>query len=265
MIAALQAEYRKFVSTRIWWILLIVMTAYLALVSGAIAAAFSWARHADDMPYDGYETALTVYSTVSPLGYIFPVIIGTLSVTTEFRHHTLTGTLLAAPDRTRLVIAKLASCVPVGLACGLAATGAVVLASAPFLALIGDGAYLGETEVLKTLGFSVVVMALWTVIGVGFGCVIPNQIAAIIILIAFQQFIEPISRAAAAFVEQLGTIGQFFPGMAADAVVGSSFFSGMGGGEAEMLTRWQGVLVLLAYAAVFAVIGRLTTFRRDVD
>lgn len=264
MIAALKAEYRKFTSTRMWWILLLVMAGYLAFMAGVVAASSAYVMHLDDVEYDGFQTALSAYSIANPIGYVFPLIIGTLAVTTEFRHKTITGTLLVQPNRTRLIITKLLASIPTGLLYGLAATLVVVLVSAPLLILIGDGAYLGESEILQVIGFSVVAMSLWTIIGVAFGCLVRNQIAAIIILVAFTQFVEPIARFAAMAVEQLSGIGRFFPGAAADAVVGASYFSAMGG-DVALLNRWQGALVLLAYAGVFLVVGRLTTFRRDVD
>src|SRR5690606_36704360 len=41
MKAALVAEYRKLISTRIWWILLLVMVPYLVFVAAAISATFT--------------------------------------------------------------------------------------------------------------------------------------------------------------------------------------------------------------------------------
>ena len=52
-------------------------------------------------------------------------------------------------------------------------------------------------------------------------------------------------------------------GAAADAVVGSSVLSEVGG-AGETLPPWGGALVLLAYAAALVTAGRLTTFARDV-
>lgn len=262
MMAALRAEYRKLISTRMWWILLLVMAVYLAFIGGAMAAAFSFT---DDMGImDGRTTAVMVYSVINAIAYVFPLIIGSLAVTTEFRHQTITATLLARPNRGQLIMAKLASSVPIGLMYGVAATAAVVAVAAPMLAGFGDGAYLGDPEVQQTLLFTVLTMAAWTVIGVAFGCVVNHQVAAIVTLIVFTQFIEPLVRTITMAVDSLSGISRFFPGAAADAIVGSSFFSSMGDGGGQLLTRWQGGLVLAVYAAVFVLLGRLTTFRRDI-
>lgn len=270
MIAALRAEYRKLVSTRMWWILLIVMAGYLLIVGASMAGAFTFAASTEGdggaAPFGtGRELAALVYSITNAIAYVFPLIIGSLAVTTEFRHKTITATLLANPNRTQLIGAKLVASVPIGLVYGLAATAAVVLGAAPVLGIFGDGAFLGDGDVIQVLVFTVLAMAAWTVVGVAFGCLVSHQVAAIVTLIAFTQFVEITVRVITMSVDSLAGLSRFFPGAAADAVVGASIFNMMGTpGTAETLTRWQGALVLAAYAAVFAVAGRLTTFRRDI-
>ena len=45
--------------------------------------------------------------------------LGILAITSEFRHGTITPSLLVVPDRVRLVLAKLGASVLIGLALGL--------------------------------------------------------------------------------------------------------------------------------------------------
>ena len=47
MRAALVAEYRKLVTTRLWWVLLIVLAAYLAFMGGVLAASIVFAPDAE--------------------------------------------------------------------------------------------------------------------------------------------------------------------------------------------------------------------------
>src|SRR4029079_9985981 len=49
----------------------------------------------------------------------FVLVLGILSITSEFRHGTITPSLRVAPDRVRLVLAKLGASVLVGLVLGL--------------------------------------------------------------------------------------------------------------------------------------------------
>ena len=58
---------------------------------------------------------------------VFALMLGILSITTEFRHGTITPSLLVVPNRLQIVLAKLGASVLVGLALGLVATVLVAL------------------------------------------------------------------------------------------------------------------------------------------
>jgi hypothetical protein len=260
---ALVAEYRKLVSTRLWWLLLIVMTGYLAFVAGVLGATIGASGSgAAGGGLTGEDAALATYSIVNGVGYVFPLVIGSLAVTTEFRHQTITQSLLAEPDRTRFLAAKLVSVVPVGLLAGLLAVAATVAAGAPMLAWQGDGAMLGDPDVQLALVLGVVVVALWAVIGVAFGSWVSNQVAAIVVILAFTQFVEPIARLVLSELDAPRVVGSLLPGGAADTLIGATFLGDPS--TVDVLPRWAAALVLLGYAAVFAVLGRLTTLRRDI-
>lgn len=258
---ALVAEYRKLVTTRMWWLLLIVMAAYLVFIAAVVTASFALVPEGD-APFRGEDAARAVYSVVNSVGYVFPLIIGSLAMTTEFRYQTVTQSLLAQPDRTTFLLAKLASVVPVGLVLGVVAVGATVLGGAPLLSWQGDGAMLGDADVLTGLLFGVLVIALWAVIGVAFGSLVSNQIAAIVIILAFTQFVEPVARLVLSQIDSVSIVSAYLPGGAADSLIGATFFGDPS--TVELLPRWAAVLVLLGYTAVFAVAGRLTTLRRDI-
>jgi len=263
MNAAFRVELRKFLSTRMWWLLLVVLAAYMVFMGVIMAFTFTadtaQGEVANLLPV---EAAKTVYSLGNSLGYVFPLVIGALSVTTEFRHQTITTTFLVEPRRTVVLVAKFAAGAVIGLSYGVAATAATVAGSAPLLAWQGDGAHLGNGDVLVTIALTVVSMTIWTMIGVGFGTVLTNQVASIVVLLAFTQFVEPVLRAALGAVDVLAPVGRFLPGAAAESISGASLYSTIG--VFELLERWQGALVMLAYVVVLGVIGRLTSFRRDV-
>ena len=261
---ALVTEYRKLVSTRLWWILLLLMAAYLAFL--AVVIAFSGTveegQGAPGVPaMSGVEAATVVYSLINAIGYVFPLVIGSLSMTTEFRHGTITQSLIVEPRRGVFLAAKLLASIPLGLLYGVVAA-AVVVGGAPVLASVGDVAFLGDRVVLELLLYGVLVTALWAVIGVAFGAVATNQVAAIIVIIAFTQFVEPIARVGLGSVDALSGAAAYLPGAAADAVMGASFFASMGAGD--LLSRGAGLAVLLAYALVLAAVGRVTTLRGDL-
>lgn len=266
MRAALVAELRKVLSTRMWWLLLLVLVAYVGFVGLVMAASVTVAPELQGAPVQagGPDGALAIYSLVSSVGYVVPLVLGSLLVTQELRHRTLTATLLVEPRRGVVLGAKLLAAVPFGVLYGLAGVAAIVAGAAPLLAWGGDGAFLTDGEVVASLAMAVVVFALWTVLGVAFGSVVGNQVAAVVVVLAFTQFVEPIARVALAAADVPG-VARFLPGAAADAVIGASFFSDLAGaGSGVLLSRPAGLAVLVAYVVVLAVLGRLTTLRRDV-
>lgn len=264
MRAALVAEYRKLVSTRMWWILLLALAGYLAFIAGVMALSFVNAPDDAMPPLSGPELAAGVYGLINAIGYVFPLVIGSLAMTTEFRHQTITQSLLVEPRRGVFLGAKLLATVPLGLLYGVVGTVAVVGVSAPLLAAGGDGAFLTDGDVVAVVLLGIVVTALWAVIGVAFGSVVTNQVAAIVVILAFTQFVEPIARLALGAFDSLDGIAKFLPGAAADGLMGASFFGALGGESTDLLSRPAALVVMLAYAGALAALGRWTTLRRDI-
>ncbi|GAA3532527.1 ABC transporter permease [Aeromicrobium flavum] len=264
MSTAIKAELRKLFSTRLWWLLALVLVAYLIFI-GAVMA-FSFTVEMEGMSgapiEDGEELARVIYSLTSPIGYVFPLIVGSLLFTGEFRHKTITASLLAQPNRWILLGAKLVAAVVVGFVYGVIGTASTVAGSAPILAWRGDGAYLGAQSVVELLGMSVLVMTIWAVLGTAIGSVLTNQVAAIIVILAFTQFVEPIARVALGAWDATSEVAKYLPGAAADAMLGASFFAQ--DTATDLLSRGAGAAVLLAYVVVFLLIGRFVTLRRDV-
>ncbi len=270
--SVLRAEFSKIFTVRIWWVLLLVLVGYVAFTAGVLGLVFggigsTLAESGGNVPQLP-EAMLPpiVYSIASSIGYVFPVLFGTLATTAEFRHQTLTPTFLATPHRGKVLAAKFAALAVVGAGYGVAAVVASVGIGATILSATGHETGLGETDTWLLLARIVLVMALWATIGVGLGALIPSQVAAIVIVLAFTQFLEPILRFAAMTWDWMAGIGQYLPGAASDAFVGSSVFTSLGSatGEVQALDWWAGGLVLLAFAVVAGVLGYFTSWRRDV-
>jgi len=265
-VRAVSAEFLKIVSTRLWWVLALILFGYVALVAAGIAFTLSLTPEEAGMALpDGFLAPL-VYAMATAIGYVFPVIFGAMSITSEVRHRTLATMFLATPHRAVGLAAKAVMGLLVGALYGVISLVASVGLGAPVLAAVGQETLLDDGDTWLMFGRIVLAMALWGVVGVALGVLIPSQIGSIVAILAFTQFIEPILRTAAAFVDWLGQVGNFLPGAAGDALVGASFFTmftGAGGGTAP-LEWWQGGLVLAGYAVLFGAIGAITTWRRDV-
>src|SRR5690349_10995719 len=100
---ATRSEITKQFTTAMWWVLVIILVAYVgftATILGWTLSASATGSLTDGGPQvspDGLTGML--YSTATAVGYVFPLLIGTLMMTSEFRHKTLTPTFLATPRR----------------------------------------------------------------------------------------------------------------------------------------------------------------------
>ena len=268
MRAALLAEYRKVVTTRLWWVLLLVMVGYMAFLAAILAWALTQGTvtsSTGNVPAELSTEAIlrSVYTVTVSLGYVFPLLVGALLVTAEYRHRTITPTLLAEPNRDRVVAAKLLVGAGLGLVFGLLGTAASTAAGASVLALLHKPTGLQAGSTWRTLGLSVLALGVWALVGVGFGTVVTNQVAVILVALAFTQFVEPVLRLVLGLTSWGKGIGQYLPGAAGEAVTGGSIYSA-GGLTALLPHWWAGLLVLLGYALVLTAVGRLTTLRHDV-
>lgn len=271
LLATTRSETTKQFTTVMWWILAIVLLAYVGFTAAVIGFAFSasatgaLSESGPQVPAEGLPPLL--YSAATAVGYVFPLLIGTLMVTSEFRHKTLTPTFLATPRRATVLWAKLAVGVILGVLYGVIGVVAAVGPSAAFLAGYGLDTELTSLDTWAMFGRMLLAYVLWVFIGVGVGALVRNQVGAIVGVLVFTQFLEPVARAVAGFVEGLGDATRYLPGAASDALVGASLFSvaGATGTGTEPLEWWVGGLVLLGYAAVFVVLGYLFSWRRDVS
>ena len=270
---SVSAEFAKIFTTRLWWILAIVLFCYIGLLAGGLAALFGGVQTGVISP-DTVNTggaAVTfgtlpplIYSFASSVGYVFPVLLGALASTGEFRHQTLTPTFLATPRRGVVLGAKTVTLILIGAGLGLVALAASVGIGGGVLSAFGVDALLQGSETWLLVARTLLAMGLWAAIGVGLGVLVPNQVASIVIVLAFTQFIEPLLRLSASFLEVTARIGNFLPGAASDALVGASIFTVASPAGAAPLHWWQGGLVLLGYALVATIIGYFVSWKKDV-
>ncbi len=270
------AETVKVLSTKGWWLLGLVLVAYVGITAAGLAFFLSdlgaelggtGASGLDDV-----VSANLVYSSVTAVGLVIPLLFGALLATSEYRYQTLTPTVLAQPRRGIVLAAKAIVAVLFGAFYGVVGLVGSVGLGAPVRLALGEPAALDEPEVLGVLLRTIVAMALWAVLGLGLGALLTSQIAAIVIVLAFTQFVEPILRLVASVWEWSASIGRFLPGAATDALVGAGILSALGAldpsvpsAEVDALLWWQGGLVLAALALVLLAAASLTTMRRDVE
>ncbi|HZK59272.1 MAG TPA: ABC transporter permease, partial [Cryobacterium sp.] len=162
--------------------------------------------------------------------------------------------------------AKTVTLLVAGAAYGVVALLASVGIGAVVIGAFGVDPLLGDSETWTLVGRTILAMALWAAVGVGLGALVPNQVASIVIVLAFTQFVEPLLRLASSFIDWTAEIAKFLPGAASDALVGASIFTRTNpmATASASLEWWQGGLVLLAYAALATIGGYFVSWKRDV-
>jgi len=269
LVRSARSELAKQLTTSMWWILALVLLVYVGSTAAGLALVFSAGATgafggADAPPVNPDSLPALLYSLASSVGYVFPLLIGTLIVTGEFRHKTLTPTFLAIPRRGIVLSGKIVAGIILGVIFAAVALVASLAPSAGILAGFGLETGLSSADTWALVGRVALALVLWVLVGIGVGSLVRNQVAAIVLVLAFTQFIEPIARVAASLLEQLGEVTKYLPGAASDALVGSSFLTlGMAPAEGA-LEWWVGGLVLLGYAVVLLFLGYLVSWRRDV-
>lgn len=182
---------------------------------------------------------------------LFILLLGAIGITGEWRHRTITSSLLAAPDRVRFLAAKVLAYAAAGAALSLVITAVAAVVSTAILSSRDiDTASL--SEVLVALGRNALVAALLGGLGVAFGSVVRNQAGALVALLALGLMIEPTVWA----VEP--DVGRFLPISGAPAAISGP------GDDADLLAREVAVLVELAWIALLAALGGLLLRRRDL-
>jgi ABC-2 type transport system permease protein len=84
----------------------------------------------------------------------------------------------------------------------------------------------------------VLALTVWTVVGVGFGALLTNQVAVIVVMLAFTQFVEPILRIVLGQLDWSEGISKYLPGAAGEAITGSSFYAGSGVAARLLPSGW---------------------------
>jgi ABC-type transport system involved in multi-copper enzyme maturation permease subunit len=216
-----------------------------------------------------FVVALSTFSTISSSGgrsaslldaqyYVlasigtglFALMLGVRVVTDDFRYGTMVPTVLAAPARTGVLVAKTVLAAVAG-ALLTAVALAVMVATALLMTSSGAGGPTITGEEVLGLAGLVAAGALWAVLGVALGAVIRQQVAAVVAGIIWILLVENLGAGL------LGDVGRYLPGQAAHGL-GSVRAAG------DLLDASAGGLVLVAYTAAALVVAAVALRRRDI-
>ncbi|WP_298748854.1 ABC transporter permease [uncultured Serinicoccus sp.] len=278
MISLVRAELRKYFTTRLSWsmpLAMAVLGGLFAALQGlflAVIGEFPGPDGSMIVPSEMFGedvVARLVYTGGVQIGYLLALVLGILSMSGEFRHKTITATLLAAPRRGRLIAAKLASVAVIVAVNAVAFTLGSVVGGGLTLALGDVSLFPDLAGLLATFARMILVLVLWGLMGFGLGVLITNQVVALFVGVGVTLLVEPLLGFGLTFVERLADASKFFPSQASTSAL--DLFAGVDpgmaqslGGAPDALSWGWGTLVLLGYAAFMAALGWLLTSRRDV-
>lgn len=273
-----RSELRKYFTTRMWWGMALAM-----FLVGALFAAFTgYFTLYGQLPVGGGDTmiemgevlpdltrARMIYSGGIQFAYMLALVIGVLSMGSEFRHKTLSITFLAGPRRHQVILAKVASLVIILVVNALAHIAGALVGGGILLTTAGESLLPDLGALAQTFALMALILVVWGLIGLGLGVLIPNQVAALFLGIAITLIVEPLVAFALTFFDGWDVVASYFPSQATTATL--SLYSGMDpaisaamGAGGDQLSWWGGALTLLAYAAVMTLIGLWLTRRRDI-
>ena len=243
MSALLEAELLKLRTTR----------TFFALVGAAVALSLLLlvltTLLGGDFSEDNVRTAFSGDFTG-----IFILLLGAMGMAGEWRHRTITSTVLAAPDRLKLITAKTISYAIAGVVVSFIVTASLMLVGTIILS-IRDQPTLDVSTLLDVMWRNLVVAAYLGAIGVAVGAIVRSQVAAIIGLILFPLVVELTLFGLVPDVAKYSPINGVTSGIA-NVDTGDS--------SVDFLAPGVAALVMLGWVSVLFAVGAALLNRRDL-
>jgi ABC-2 type transport system permease protein len=265
MINTLRSELLKIRSVPGVWVCFGLAFPLTALIMWGVFAS------AGGFPGHTYSFVSTIDQRRDLLGagyfgiqFLAPVL-GVICITSEYRHKTITSTLVVTPRRERVLVAKMLVTAWWCLLIAALSLVVVVAAGLPWNAALG-GVTSRVTDQLGAVVPGLVAAAiLFGLFGLGFGTLVKNQVTGILLTIGGTFILEPLLVLLARGVFHYDL--NWLPSDAAASLAGSLARGGFGGNHdatTHYLAWWAGGLVMLAWGVVPLSLGYFTTVRRDV-
>lgn len=288
----IKAEFRKGLTLKTWWVLLI------PLVVVAFGFSFIWGRLTNDfVGYIGSGTAGDIARQVGldpdalPVGMLsiahgvniaqlIPALFGVFALAGEYRSKTITTTFLTAPNRLSALTAKMLTYIGWGAIYGVISFGCSALATV----ITVDSARLPSGgQWLGLFGGTLLASILVTLFGIGFGAVLRNVTLAVILLVIYFLIIENVLVVSLWNVTTV--LGGILPNGTANGIVGGIAAGGfginslnlsgdvdkwtqlglqLGAGAPGVFSWWASALIFFGWTLVFFGFGWMSNQKRDI-
>jgi ABC-2 type transport system permease protein len=227
---------------------------FFGLCAGALGLVLLIVILSSSLGKEG-DTTMEDALTSGAFALVFALLLGILAVTSEFRHGTITPTLLIVPDRARLTVSKLFASMLAGLALVLVLTAAGGLFGWLILSARGFDTAVGSDTTKEVIG-GIVATCLYAALGVGIGAIVRNQVGAIIGSLVYLFVLENLLNIAKPLRDPVAKFG--LTGLINGLTTTNST------DDHPPLHQLPAGLVLAGYCAIFLVIGIVLMKKRDI-
>jgi ABC-2 type transport system permease protein len=289
------AEFRKVLTVRLWWALMIPAVAlgfFAGLGTAGIARQVAQDVQNDPLmqqtglTFQDVPWAVVALSRSINITTIFPMLFGALGLSTELHRRTITTSFLTAPNRAVMLGAKAVAYLVWGLVYGVVIVGVSMLGT-----LAGSGGqYLPSgSDILVIAVAGVLECVLWTLLGLGVGALLGSTTGSIVLLLVYSVIAEPVlasylhnnvagalpnssadgltgASATQMIVAQLQTYPQVQAAMTNNPAAwnGALQVIRFGAGAVGTFLWWASGLIFLGWTALFLGLGMLVNQRRDI-
>jgi ABC-2 type transport system permease protein len=244
----LRSELLKIGTTRGWWAYLIVLVGLVGIGSAAEVGS----RSLDERSGLDFQFALVDLVGIASL---LAIILGITIVTTEFRHGTITPTLLATPGRERMLAGKAIAGVLVAIFFAVLAFAVIGAVAAVWVSIDGGDLQLADSDVAARAAKTLLGVVLWLLLGVVIGAVVQSQVAALVGTLVWLFLVETLLVGLLSLLDADG-VAEYLPFHALDGADGS-------GGD-NLLDYWPALAVTCGWIVLLGAAGLVRTQRRDI-
>jgi ABC-2 type transport system permease protein len=222
---------------------------------GLLAAIVAMTALNTALPLSDLHANLAVAQTVRHAlsgGRDFTVLfvaLGAVGAATEFRHATAIPTFLATPRRSRLMSAKMAVYLALGLLTALSAAVLQLAIVLPWAAANGHSLAPWSATVLTPVLASTAAGAGYAGLGVAIGLLVRNQLVALMVAVGWFTVAEN------ALAVLLPGLSRFLPGGA---------LSGVDTDRLHLLPLYASLPLLAAWVVAISTLALRTTLRHDI-
>jgi ABC-2 type transport system permease protein len=245
----IRSELLKLRTTQVWFWLLLSNVAIGALVAVGSLASEGTVTSAADVP-DIFASANGVL--------LITFVLGVLGVTTEFRYQTITPTVLGTPSRWAIVWAKMITYGLAAVGYAVACLGVQLAITLPWLAAKDITLDWSDPDLLRAIFGFVLVVVLFAIMGIGIGAMLRNQVLAVTLGLVFMLIIQNLIGA----IPKVYNVWPYTPAGATTAILFGTDQTGPN--DIALLSPAAGVVVLLLWAFIPAIIGASVTLTRDI-